>query len=60
MVAGPALARASTAVWSNAGTLYVRAQSDAWRKELRRASPILMSRLGDLLGKDVIRRIEVC
>jgi len=59
MAAGPALARASTPVWSAEGTLYVRASTDAWRQELRRAKPILLDRLGGLLGKDVVRRIEV-
>ena len=59
MVAGAALGRAGTPVWSGDGTLYVRAPSDAWRQELRRASPILLGRLTDVLGPGIVRRIDV-
>jgi predicted nucleic acid-binding Zn ribbon protein len=59
IVAGPALARASTPVWSGDGTLYVRARSDAWRSELRRSKPVLLQRLNHLLGADVVRRLDV-
>ena len=59
MAAGAALGRAGTPVWSSDGTLYVRAQSDAWRTELRHAAPILLARLRDLVGQDVVRRIDI-
>ncbi len=59
MAAGPALARAGTPVWSTDGVLRVRARSESWRKELRRAKPMLMERLSDLLGAGVVRRIDV-
>jgi predicted nucleic acid-binding Zn ribbon protein len=59
IAAGPALARASTPVWSNDGTLYVRARTDAWRSELRRSTPVLLSRLTHLLGAGVVQRLEV-
>ena len=59
IVAGPALARAATPVWSSDGTLYIRARSDAWRRELRRSKPVLLRRLGDLLGADVVRKLDI-
>ena len=59
IVAGPALARAATPVWSSNGTLYVRARSDAWRSELRRSRPVLLQRLSELLGADVVRRLDI-
>jgi hypothetical protein len=59
IVAGPALSRAVTPVWSSDGTLYVRTRTDAWRTELRRSKPLLLSRLTQLLGADVVRRLDV-
>jgi predicted nucleic acid-binding Zn ribbon protein len=59
IAAGRALARSGTPVWSGDGTLFVRARTEAWRKELRRAKPQLLQRLRHLLGADVVRRIEV-
>ena len=59
MVAGPALSRAATPVWSSDGVLYVRARTDAWRQELRRSKPMLLDRLNHLLGAGVVRRLDV-
>ena len=59
IVAGPALGRATTPVWSSDGTLYVRARTEVWRTELRRSRPILVERLKSLLGADVIRRLDI-
>ncbi len=59
IVAGPALARAATPVWSSDGTLYLRARTDAWRQELRRSKPVLADRLNQLLGAGVVRRLDV-
>ena len=59
IAAGPALARATSPVWSSDGTLYVRTRTDAWRNELRRSKHVLLGRLSDLLGADVVRRLDV-
>ena len=59
IAAGRALASAGTPVWSSDGTVFVKARTDAWRQELRRAKPQLLQRLRLLLGEDVVRRIEV-
>ena len=59
MVAGPALSRATTPVWSSDGTLYLRARTDEWRHELRRSKKVLLDRLTHLLGAGVVRRLDV-
>ena len=59
IAAGPALSRAVTLTWSNDGTLRVRPSSRVWRQEIRRAQPMIADRLGQLLGKDVVKRIVV-
>ena len=59
IAAGPALGRAGTPEWSNDGTLRVRARDDAWLREIRHARPIILERLTQLLGADVIRKFEI-
>jgi len=59
IAAGPALARAATVSWSAAGTLTVYAASSAWRLELVRAKGIIAERLGALLGREAVRRIQI-
>jgi predicted nucleic acid-binding Zn ribbon protein len=56
---GPGLARATTTQWSDDGTLRVRARNAAWLRELRHARPMITARLAELLGPDVVRRIEM-
>jgi hypothetical protein len=59
IVAGPALSRATTPVWSSDGTLYVRARTEAWREEVRRSKAVLLERLNQLLGAGIVRRLDV-
>lgn len=59
IAAGPALARAATVSWSATGTLTVHADSSAWRLELVRAKGIIAERLGALLGREAVRRIQI-
>jgi hypothetical protein len=59
IAAGPALARAATVALSATGTLLVRAESSAWRLELVRAKSVIAERLGMLLGRDAVRRIQI-
>jgi predicted nucleic acid-binding Zn ribbon protein len=58
MAAGAALARAGEPEWQN-GVLVVRARSDAWRRELRRARPVLTGRVQELVGADVVKSIVI-
>jgi hypothetical protein len=59
IAAGAALARAATVSWSATGTLVVCAESSAWRLELVRAKSVIADRLGGLLGRDAVRRIQI-
>ena len=59
MAAGLAMARHGTPRWSEDGVLTVEAGDAAWRRELRYARPVLLERLRELLGADVVRKLEV-
>jgi len=58
MAAGPALARAARAEWTDR-TLRLSPTTPAWRRELQRARPMLLERLRHWLGADVIQGIVV-
>lgn len=59
MAAGPALGRATAIDWRPEGVLRIRASGDAWRLEVRSARGVLLRRMQDLLGGEVVARIEV-
>ena len=59
MAAGPAFGRATEAMWRADGVLLVRPRGDAWRREVRAARPMLLKRLQDLLGSEVVARLEI-
>ena len=58
IAAGPAVGRATETEWRG-GVLLVQARTEAWRREVRKASPLLLRRLQDLLGPDVVTRVQV-
>jgi predicted nucleic acid-binding Zn ribbon protein len=58
MAAGAALARGAEPEWRD-GVLVLRARTDAWRKELRHARPILTARVQELVGPDVVKKIVI-
>jgi predicted nucleic acid-binding Zn ribbon protein len=55
---GPAMERA-TAVKLEGTLLLVDAASAQWAREVKRAAPIILKRLQELLGADAVERIEV-
>jgi predicted nucleic acid-binding Zn ribbon protein len=59
MAAGPALARATETEWRDDGVLIVRARTDAWRRELRRARPVLTARVKEMSGAGVVKQIVI-
>jgi hypothetical protein len=59
VAAGPAIARATTTAWVGDGVLRVRARDAAWRREVAAARPIIAERVKQLLGADVVKRIEI-
>jgi Dna[CI] antecedent, DciA len=59
IAAGPAMARATSPIWSDDGSLRVRARDTAWRREVARARPMIAQRIGQLLGPDVVKKIVI-
>jgi hypothetical protein len=59
IAAGSSLARAATLSWSANGILRVVARSEHWRTEIVRAKPVIATRLGQLLGPGVVRRLTI-
>jgi predicted nucleic acid-binding Zn ribbon protein len=57
-VVGAALARA-TRVRLHDGVLTVAADDARWVREVERARAVVLARLGDLLGSDVVRVIRI-
>ena len=55
---GAAIAGATEVVLES-GCLRVRAKNDAWQREIERSAAIVRARLDDLLGKGVVRYIDV-
>ncbi len=59
MAAGAALVARGDPYWREDGVLVVRASSDAWRREVRRATPMLLAHVSELVGGDVVRKIVI-
>ena len=55
---GPALER-ETSVRLESGTLIVDAASKQWAREVRRSSPVILSRLQNCLGEKAVTTISV-
>jgi predicted nucleic acid-binding Zn ribbon protein len=55
---GPALARA-TSVKLEGNVLLVDAASAQWAREVKRSTPVILSRLQSLLGEDAVRTISI-
>jgi predicted nucleic acid-binding Zn ribbon protein len=58
LVVGPALARATTVDLKD-GVLAVRSTDERWIQEIRRAAPLVLGRLQDLLGADSVRSLHL-
>ena len=58
MSVGPALGRATTIDWRD-GIVRVRADGEAWKREVRIARGVLLRRMQDLLGPEVVVRIVI-
>ena len=59
LAAGPALARSVSITTTNDRTLRLRAKSAAWKREVLHARPLILTRLGRLLGPGVIDHLEI-
>jgi hypothetical protein len=54
---GPAMDKVTT-VSLDGSVLRVRARDEAWRREIERSAPLIRTRMADVLGEDVVRRID--
>lgn len=55
---GPAIDRA-TSVSLHRGRLSVRADDEAWAREVDRAAALILERMGRLLGRGTVRALDV-
>ena len=53
------MAQATSVTLDANGTLLVRADGEHWRRETARSAGVIAQRLGDLLGKQVVKRVTV-
>jgi len=56
---GPGVDRVTHVRLAANGRLEVEAADARWTRELRRSAPVILPRLADLLGADVVRTIDV-
>jgi hypothetical protein len=56
---GAAIDRACTVRLDDHGTLEVRAADAAWRRELRHSQGMILRRLQDLLGREVVKAVRI-
>jgi predicted nucleic acid-binding Zn ribbon protein len=56
---GPAIARATEIAVADGSVLDVRVSTEAWRRELKRSTPVIIERLEKMLGPGVIARLKI-
>ena len=56
---GPQIGRITEVRLSDDGALTVRAPDPRWRREIERSRALVLSRLETLLGRDVVKRIDL-
>ncbi len=59
MAVGPAIDRVSTARLDAAGVLEVRFEDRRWWKEVERSAPLVLERVRNVLGAEVVARIRL-
>ena len=58
LAVGPAVGKSTRVRLAEDGTLYVRAESQAWIDSIRASVGLIRSRLAHFLGEDAIKRIH--
>lgn len=58
LAVGPALGKSTTVKLGADGTLYVRAESQAWIDSIRSSIGLIRSRLAHFLGETAVKRIS--
>lgn len=58
LAVGPAIAKATTVRLVPDGTLHVKADTQAWVDAIRKSTSLIHLRIGDLLGENLVKRLE--
>jgi predicted nucleic acid-binding Zn ribbon protein len=58
LAVGAAIAKATTVRLVADGTLHIKTESQAWIDAVRKSTSLIHLRLGDLLGENVVKRLE--
>jgi predicted nucleic acid-binding Zn ribbon protein len=58
LAVGPAIAKATTVRLDPDGTLYLKAESQAWIDSVMSSAGMIRSRLAHFLGEDAVKRIS--
>ena len=58
LAVGPQIAKVTTVRLVADGTLHVKTESQAWIEAVRKSSSLIHIRMGDLLGEDLVKRLE--
>ncbi len=56
---GASLGRVSHPTLAEDGTVEVRVDDAAWRKELKRSQALILAKLQELLGPSVVRKVKI-
>ncbi len=58
LAVGPAIAKVTTVRLVADGTLHIKAESQAWIDAMRKSTSLIHLRMGDLLGEQLVKRLE--
>jgi len=58
LAVGPQIAKVTTVRLVPDGTLHIKAESQAWIDAVRKSNSLIHIRMGDLLGENVVKRLE--
>ena len=58
LAVGPAIAKVTTVRLVSDGTLHVKADGPAWVEAVRKSASLIHIRMGDLLGENLVKRLE--
>jgi len=58
LAVGPQIAKVTTVRLVADGTLHIKAESQAWIDAVRKSNSLIHIRMGDLLGENLIKRLE--
>jgi predicted nucleic acid-binding Zn ribbon protein len=59
LAVGPALARATRVTLSDTGAVEAAVDTQHWGDELERSAPLVLERMRNLIGEDVVNRIDI-